>query len=423
MDAVETYGSIIKKNINNPQKTLRLIKYGLKLEEKNVTYFPNKNAPKSLQYLNQICLNYILEALRNTNNYAFVNLFAPCEILHAMGIHPMLVEAFASFLSGLKCEDVFIDIAQNSGISDTLCSYHKAFLGAIESEVLPKPKFALTSSMICDANINTFRYSADKYNIPFYTLDIPYEYSTEAEKYVANQLNELILFIESTTGKKLDMQKLKDIIQVENETKVYMKKYIESLRTKYFPSTLTLQMYMLFTSHTFMGRDETLKFYKMLSKEIEGYPDSQCTRIFWVHLIPFYQATLKEYFNYSEKYQLLGYDLHLDHLDYMDPEHPIEALAKKMLQNKMNGKFERKLSRINELTDILKPDGVINFSHWGCKQSIGGSMILKDEMLKKNIPYLSIDGDGIDRRNNQDGQLRTRLQAFFEIIEKKQVTK
>ncbi|MCS4454592.1 2-hydroxyacyl-CoA dehydratase family protein [Clostridium botulinum] len=32
-----------------------------------------------------------------------------------------------------------------------------------------------------------------------------------------------------------------------------------------------------------------------------------------------------------------------------------------------------------------------------------------------NIPYLSIDGDGVDRRNSQDGQLRTRLEAFLKF--------
>ncbi len=64
----------------------------------------------------------------------------------------------------------------------------------------------------------------------------------------------------------------------------------------------------------------------------------------------------------------------------------------------------------------LNADAVINFCHWGCKQSNGGSMLLKKVMEENNIPYLSIDGDGVDRRNSHDGQLRTRLEAFFEIL-------
>lgn len=42
-------------------------------------------------------------------------------------------------------------------------------------------------------------------------------------------------------------------------------------------------------------------------------------------------------------------------------------------------------------------------------------MLLKKVMEENNIPYLSIDGDGVDRRNSHDGQLRTRLEAFLKF--------
>lgn len=41
-----------------------------------------------------------------------VNLFAPCEFLHALKIYPMFVEGVSSYLSGTKCEDGFIDYAE-----------------------------------------------------------------------------------------------------------------------------------------------------------------------------------------------------------------------------------------------------------------------------------------------------------------------
>ena len=34
-----------------------------------------------------------------------------------------------------------------------------------------------------------------------------------------------------------------------------------------------------------------------------------------------------------------------------------------------------------------------------------------------NIPMLILDGDGIDRRNSHDGQIKTRLEAFLEMLE------
>ena len=33
------------------------------------------------------------------------------------------------------------------------------------------------------------------------------------------------------------------------------------------------------------------------------------------------------------------------------------------------------------------------------------------------IPMLILDGDGMDRRNSHDGQIRTRLEAFLEMLD------
>lgn len=423
MDVIQKYGQQIKKNMDNPQHALNLIKFGLGMEEKRVTYMPDKNAPESLKYLNKICLNYILEPLRNSENYAWVNLFAPTEILHAMEISPMVIEAYSSFMSGLKCEDGFINYAEKAGISDTLCGYHKTFIGAVESRILPKPRFALTTSTVCDANVNTFRYISEKYSIPYYIIDVPYEFSSKSISYVADQLREAVKMIEGCTGKKLNEDKLSEIIENENSSKLYMQEYLKYLETKCLPTTLTLQMYMLFTSHTFMGRPETLEFYKKLVSDIKNSTLQAGVRVLWVHILPFYHKSLKEYFNFSEKYQILGYDMIFDHMESLDSSHPYEAIASKLINNKLNGPYSRKAELIGNLVDRLNPDAVINFCHWGCRQSSGGVMILRDMLKEKGIPFLTIDGDGVDRRNGHEGQVRTRLEAFFEMVEKNEVRK
>ncbi|WP_138207914.1 2-hydroxyacyl-CoA dehydratase subunit D [Haloimpatiens lingqiaonensis] len=418
MDIINSYGSIIKKNIpNNPNTTLNLIKLGLALEEKRNHLFPDKKLPPSLQYLNTICVKYILEPLKNPNNSAFVNLFAPTELLQAMEVYPLFVEAFSSFLSGLQCEDAFINIEENSGLGETLCSYHKAFLGAIESGVLPKPLFSTASSIICDANINTFRYAASKYNIPFYSVDIPYEYSKDAEIYVVEQLQELIEFMEDILGKPFSYESLKKVIHRENKSKKLLKEYYKELKYKYFPNTLTIEMYKLFASHVSIGREETLKFYEMLLKDIQKAPvcSKSTKRILWVHLLPFYHKTLRECFNFSNDYQILTCDLNFDYMEEMDISNPLASLSKKMIYNQYNGTFQRKIDNILEMYESLNADGVINFCQWGCKQSSGGVQLLKNSLVEKNIPFISLDGDGVDRRNSSSGQIKTRLEAFLEM--------
>ena len=43
-------------------------------------------------------------------------------------------------------------------------------------------------------------------------------------------------------------------------------------------------------------------------------------------------------------------------------------------------------------------------------------MLLKEKLQEMDIPMLILDGDGIDRRNSHDGQIKTRLEAFLEML-------
>jgi benzoyl-CoA reductase/2-hydroxyglutaryl-CoA dehydratase subunit BcrC/BadD/HgdB len=419
MDWIKTYSNIIKKNLDKPDRTSKLIKLGLDVAYRYVTLFPDRKLPKSLQYLNKICLKNIKEPLSSPQNSAWVNIFAPTEFLHAMDIYPLFIEAYSSFMSGFLIEDALIDKAESAGISNTLCSFHKAFLGSGELNILKKPKMAITTSMVCDANINTFRYLSEKYDIPLYIIDIPYEYNRDSLEYVKKQLKEMAVLVEEVFDRKLDIDKLREIVIRENQTKALINEYIENLRQRCLNSTMTFELYMLFTSHVFLGREDTLKFYKMLTADIKSAPLRSGGGIFFIHLPPLFEESFKECFNFGKEFHILGCDLNYDFLDEVEYGDPFEGIAKKMILNVYNGSIERKIEALSNIIDRIEPDGIIQFCHWGCKQSIGGAGLLKDYFKRRNIPFLAVDGDVIDKRNNQHGQAKTRLEAFLEIIKRR----
>lgn len=111
------------------------------------------------------------------------------------------------------------------------------------------------------------------------------------------------------------------------------------------------------------------------------------TRIVWVHLLPFYQETLKHYFNLNRDYQIQCTEMNLDYMDELDTTHPLEALATKMLTisitvHTKKSKYGRKLAK------EMHADGVINFCHWGCKQSAGGVFQLRETLKAADVPLL-----------------------------------
>jgi hypothetical protein len=317
---IKKFGQIVGSNIEkHPKRSQSLLRFGYAYSGLQMKYFPKKYLLPHQIYSSVICNKLIRYPLLNPQNSAVVNIFFPCELLHATSIVPEAVEGFSCYLNGACCERFFIDYMENAGISKTLCSYHKALLGAAFSKVLPKPKFIMVTTMACDANIITFRELTDFWKIPQFIIDVPNNDDEDSIKYVENQLKQAVAFIEENTNNKFDYEKLKDVIRRENLSMKLYKEYFKELSQKYIPNDITSEMYKLFITHILSGTKEASKYFEMLlsdAKKLKGINNS--IRILWCHTIPYWQKSIREIFNGSEKYQLLCTDLNFDSIMELD---------------------------------------------------------------------------------------------------------
>lgn len=80
---------------------------------------------------------------------------------------------------------------------------------------------------------------------------------------------------------------------------------------------------------------------------------------------------------------------------------------------------QKRAEKLIDKAKSLNADGAVYFNHWGCKQTLGSAILIKEMMEGEGLPVLLLDGDGCDRDNINDGQMSTRLQAFLEILEAK----
>ena len=223
--------------------------------------------------------------------------------------------------------------------------------------------------------------------------------------------------MERRFGKKFDVEKLRRSLEIENETRKLLIEFFHLQSERYYPGELISHLYLMMGMHLMIGTPEFLELVRFLVEDIKKCPPFEGKKILWVHLLPFYQESLQHYFNENDKYQIIASDIILDSVEMLDEREPFTALAKKIIRNMYNGSYAHKAEIVSALAESLHPDAVIQFCHWGCKQSAGGSLILKEEMQKKDIPMLILDGDGIDKRNSHDGQIKTRLEAFLEMLD------
>ncbi len=418
MGIVKTYGNLIKHFASvHPAVSRRMITTGLSLERFRAEHLSDKRTPKAYVELNTLAVSQIQHGLKNPETTAWTNLFTPVEILQCFDLFCLSAEALSSFWSGFFIEDLFINEAEAAGFAPTLCSYHKCFLGSALSNVTAKPSFAVTTSTVCDANFNTFRFVEKHCGIPTVFLDIPAVSTPESRQYVVEQLKELIHSLQHHTRKPFDIDRLREILARENRSKELYNLYLKEKARKAYPTTLTLQMYELFATHLSIGSPEALHFFQSLYDEIKTCPDFHGKRIYWVHLLPFYQESLRQVFHLSDRYQLQGFEMNIDYTDPLDLSDPLGSLADKLIGNLYNRPFTDKIDLVLRMARFLRCDGLIHFCHWGCKQSIGGAMRLKEAVTAAGLPILLLDGDAIDRSNSADGQIRTRLEAFLELLD------
>ena len=418
MSVADKYIDFVRQEaIEHPEKSWNKMIFGFQANKWRTRLLPKSGLSKGYQKLESMMMSLVADALAREDSYVWSNIFAPCEIMKSMGIRTLSIECLSCYFSGYHLEDFFIDYAQNTGIAPTLCSYHKTFVGAIDSGAVPVPEYAVTTSLSCDGNLNTFRYLEKKKGVPFTFLDVPYRDDEASVSYLADQLRELAEKLSETFGVRFSEEKLRETIRIENETRKELFRFFELQNTYYYPGEIISQLYLMMGTHLLIGTQEFLDLIRFMVEDIQTYPKFEGKRILWIHLLPFYQETLKKYFNGSKEYQITAGDIVIDYMEEMDPEKPFESLAKKIIRNLYNGSYSRKADMVGELADRLKPDAVIHFCHWGCKQASGGSLILKDRMKEKGIPTLILDGDGIDKRNSHDGQIKTRLEAFLELLE------
>ena len=416
---VDRFGRFVGETLQrSPGAALRLLRAAYAASGLQMRVLPDRSLQPHQRYAAAACNRAIREPLSPKNGTtAVVNVFLPCGLLHAMGVSPQFAEGLACYLNGAGSERAMIDCAEGFGVPQTFCSYHKVLLGAAFSGLLPKPRLILNTTLACDANACTFRALAEFWKVPQFTVDVPDEDTPETVAYVAGQFRRAAAFLEDALGKKLDEDRLRESIRIENRSRAMYREFLEELAEKDLPNDPTSEMYKLFLSHVLLGTEQAERYFRLMLEDVRrAAPAGKKKRILWVHTLPYWQDCVKELFR-SEDCRLLCCDLNFDCDTAMDEERPYESMAERLLQNTLRGPSDRRAEKLLGMARRLKADGVVYFCHWGCKQTLGGAVRARELLERAGFPTLLLDGDGCDRHNVNEGQMSTRLHAFLEILE------
>lgn len=416
---IELFGNHIYKTApTNPLSARKKLCFAFSTAGLMCKYFPTKKLLPSRQFMQWAAADSAITPLKTGKNSAIVSLYLPCEILHSMDISTLFPEAIACYLAAARSEQVFIDTAEQNFVSQTMCSYHKAFIGMVETGVLPKPDFIINTTLACDANHLSFRRAAEHYNVPQYMIDVPYNYSSGAVDYVAEQIKDMVTFIEKQ-GYTFDEAKLIETVEKSKQTLKNFNDILTLRANRSLSDEMTSQMLSVFATHVMLGTDDALKYSNDLKNELAAVPeDKKGVRLLWVHTLPYWQDALRDLINFTDRCEIVACDMVMDAM-YCDLEEtdPYRFMADRLVRNTVNGNGTNRINATLELAKKLNANGIVWYCHWGCKQTAGLSSIAKSTFESNGFPTLILDGDGCNWNNVNDGQTVTRTEAFLELLE------
>ena len=420
MDLVSWFGGRVADLARrNPARARALLLAGYRAELLAVRPpFVRRDLPPARRYAASEVTRLILAALADPHNAALVSLFVPCEPLFAAGVTPYSLEAISGYLMGAHCEVPFQEQAAERGVPETLCSFHRTFLGAAESGLLPRPRMIVYTSLACDGNMVTFPHLQQRYGAPCYFLDVPYEKTEDAVQDVARQLRGMVEFVQDVTGRPVTEEALRAGVARSRRSGEQFQRYLAAEAERQLPGDATGEMYAAFMSHNLLGSQAGETFFSRLAGEIAAAPRSRARRLLWLHVIPYMQPALRTALNFSDSLFVPGCDLCYDSLLIpQDENDPYGSMARRLVYSGFNGSPDVRIARARELAAQTHADGVVLFAHWGCKSTLGATQLIKTALEADGLPTLVLDGDACCPANTGDGQLATRMQAFLELLE------
>jgi len=374
---------------------------------------------------------FTLELLRlgrrlysNQHRMAWCGVCVPFDLLSAMGITSCFVEFIGGTLSAAGRAVPFLEAAEQAGFLADGCGWQRAVVGAAEKGMMPKPDVVIASSGPCTAGLATVERLARSFDCPLFVLHVPGDLSNESVQYLAQQFRDMALFVEENTGLELKEDRLMQAMEKTNEARAAAVEAYELAKSVPSPTNGTELMNFGLLLPLFLGTQTGVEIATAFRDEFAGRlkraeygPQGERLRLMWLQESIQFKHPLIKMLRDEYRAIIVVDELNNIYWDPIDLNDPYSGLARRTIAFPFNGRAANRLKQISELARAYKVDGAINPCHWGCRQGTGSRGLVEAALKEMGIPVINLEVDCADSRNFAEGQLRTRLGAFMELLE------
>lgn len=422
-----------------------------------------KKWTESAKKVREVVKDMYVRALVENKPVAWVMFTLANELFVAMDVLPVYPENYAGLCATKRVGDPFIERAEADGFSNVTCSYARIGLGysALWQDTGEIPSFApdggmarpvmmVGSSLVCDTRYKWFQTFSRYMDVPYHAFDWEGppadtvhrpDVRDQYIKYSLAQLHGLVSFMEERLGKKMDWDKLDEIVRRGEKTyQLWHDAYMLAGRTVPCPFPAEDSFNCFVPAFFRMGEEAALEFYQGLYDEIKykadngigSIPDEKYRLIWGGGLPPWHTMQI---FNYVEEqgavFCFQAVYLPMEPADIPDRiTHPLERLVHNRYEMGIRrAERDRQLGVFNECNFVglgnplyyiepFQADGLV--MHWlrSCRGTTIGQIFQKNLVEERTkTPTLFLESDMCDVRDYFEADWKMKLQAFFETLE------
>jgi len=357
------------------------------------------------------------------------------ELLVAMGLpwYPLLLVTYLPTRAPFVLQE--IDEAVRFGLGTDTCTLIRLAISNVQAGRVPMPTAFVGLLSPCDgASMLHQAIAHDNYwcNVPTYCTDPPYWDNAHSVDFHANELRLVVSFLEEHTGRKLDIDRLREVVKESNKQYRLWSKYNELRRAVPCPPAGTKGALAWNVAQNFMVGDPrgTAWFRKLVNitkqqvEEGKGYAPNERIRLLWFDVPALWLSELtkwlREEWGACIVMDMMGYASQTL-IDTSSEESMFRGLAKRNLcelpmVRQVHGTADTLANDIVQLVKDYKIDCVVWPAHMGHKDGSASIGIMRQVCRDIGVPFLALGVDLFDKRYTSIDRLKNRFSEFFSTM-------
>lgn len=358
-----------------------------------------------------------------TERVAWCGVLAPFDLLGAMGVRSCFVEFVGGWLASMGGVEPMLAAAEQAGMSTDCCSYHRSVVGAALQGMMPEPAFLIATSTPCSAGVATMEMLAGHFGKDLFVVHVPHRNDDAAVSYLADQYREMADFVADQTGEPYDPDQVRRVMTNTNRVRKLLVEVFELAKGVPTPARQRDLVNFGIIMPLFGGSQGAVEVAKAYRDELARKVETRVpgvrgerVRLMWLQNRIQFKNPIDEMLAESLGAAVVFDELNQINWDPIDPDDPFEGLARRTLSVSLTGPVENRIKVLQRQARAYKVDGAINPCHWGCRQGAGVRGLIERGLREIDVPVLNLEVDCVDPRQFSEGQVKTRLEAFVEMI-------